>query len=218
MNKATKKASENTVFHNSLTVLGIIMCVILIPILIINCTLIVRSYVSGDVPNLGGRVPLIVLSNSMYPVIETGDMIICQQTDAETIDVGDVISFFDPAGNGSTIVTHRVVSVTEQDGKLAWATRGDNNNSDDRLLVTEDLLVAEWHGIRIADLGSVAMFMQTAPGLICCVVLPSVLLVAYDMIRRKMYDAQQKDNTEELLRELEDLKRQKAAAEAANTN
>ena len=196
-----------------LTIVGVILCVLLIPILIINCTLIVKSFTSDDVPSFGGKLPLIVLTDSMYPVIESGDLIICQTTDAETIEVGDVISFFDPAGNGTTIVTHRVIEVLEKDGELAWRTKGDNNNAEDRLTVSASKLVAVYEGFRIPGFGNVALFMQTAPGLIVCVVLPILLLVGYDMIRRKLYEKANQQDTEQLMKELEELRRLKAERE-----
>jgi len=62
---------------------------------------------------VAGTLPLIVLTDSMYPVIESGDLIICHTAEPEEIQVGDVIAFFDPAGNGTTIVTHRVLEVAE---------------------------------------------------------------------------------------------------------
>ena len=96
--------------HKILTVIGTILCVILIPVLVINVTLIIKSFVDKDaVPSVGGFLPLIVLTDSMYPEIESGDLIICHTADADEIQVGDVIAFFDPAGNGTTIVTHRVL-------------------------------------------------------------------------------------------------------------
>lgn len=208
---AAKK--PNSIVHNTLTVVGIAMCVILIPILLINCWLILQGFISSTVPNFGGMVPQIVLSNSMYPTIEAGDIIICKQADPEDVEVGDVISFFDPAGNGMTVVTHRVVEITEEEGQVAWLTKGDNNTSEDRLLATADSLVAEYHGIRIPNLGRVAMFMQSTPGLLLCVVLPLALLVGYDMIRRKFYE---QSTNAELRKELEQLKAQKAAADSAN--
>jgi ABC-type transporter Mla maintaining outer membrane lipid asymmetry ATPase subunit MlaF len=54
----------------------------------------------------------------MYPTIESGDLIICHVEDAKDVEVGDVISFFDPAGNGKSIVTHRVLEIETQDGKI----------------------------------------------------------------------------------------------------
>ena len=204
----SKKASSD-MKHKILTIVGTVLCVILIPILIINCILIVKSYTSEDVPSVGGYLPLIVLTDSMYPLIESGDLIICHTAEAEEIQVGDVIAFFDPAGNGSSIVTHRVLEVTEE----GWRTKGDNNNTEDRLIVRPEKLVARYDGTRIAGAGNVALFMQTTPGLVCCVVLPLVVLVGYDAIRRRIYEKSNKQDTDQLLAELEELRRLKAEKE-----
>ena len=208
---AKEKASTT---HKVLTIVGIVLCILLIPILLINLTLIAKSYINkDDVPNIGGTTPLIVLTDSMYPIIESGDLIICQGAEPEEIQVGDVIAFFDPAGNGTTIVTHRVIEVTEQNGELAWRTKGDNNNTEDRLAVTADKLVAVYEGTRIPGFGNVALFMQSTPGLIVCVVCPILLLVGYDMLRRRMYEKANKQDTDQLLAELEELRRLKSEKE-----
>ena len=209
----SQQKQKSTTMHKVLTIIGTVLCVILIPILVINCILIVKSFTSEDVPNVAGTLPLIVLTDSMYPVIESGDLIICRTEEPENIQVGDVIAFFDPAGNGSSIVTHRVVEVTEQNGEIAWRTKGDNNNTEDRLLVPADKLVAVYHDTRLAGFGNVALFMQTTPGLIVCVVCPILVLVGYDMIRRRMYEKSNKKDTDQLLAELEELRRLKAEKE-----
>lgn len=204
--------------YKLMTVVGVVLCIILIPILIVNCTLIVKSYTSDEVPSFGGFLPQIVLTDSMYPLIESGDLIICHTAEAEDVELGDVISFFDPAGNGTTIVTHRVMEITEQGGQMAWRTKGDNNNTEDRLLVTPDKLVAVYDGTRIPGAGNVALFMQTTPGLICCVILPMLLLIGYDMVRRKLYEKANKSDTDALLAELEELRRMKAEREHSENN
>ena len=205
---------KSSVTHKVLTIIGIVLCVILVPMLIINCTLIVKSYINQDaVPSIGGAVPLIVLTDSMYPKIEKGDLIIGRAEKAENIKVGDVISFFDPAGNGTTIVTHRVIEIVEEDGQIAWKTQGDNNNTEDRLAVTADRLVAVWEGTRLPGFGNVALFMQSTPGLIICVICPILLLVGYDMIRRRLYEKANQQDTDQLLAELEELRRLKAEKE-----
>ena len=207
------KKEKVTPVHKVLTVIGTALCVVLIPILIINCILIIKSYTSEEVPNVAGTLPLIVLTDSMYPVIRSGDIIICKTAEPEEVQVGDVIAFFDPAGNGSTIVTHRVMEVTQHSDQIAWRTKGDNNNAEDRLVVTEDKLVAVYNDIRLAGLGNVALFMQTAPGLILCVVCPILLLAGYDMIRRRLYEKNNKQDTDALMAELEELRRLKAEKE-----
>ena len=205
MNKSDSGAWK----HKLLTVIGTVLCVILVPILIVNCILIVKSYTSKAVPNVGGYLPLIVLTDSMYPVIESGDLIICHTAEPEEIQVGDVIAFFDPAGNGSSIVTHRVTEVTG-DG---WRTKGDNNNAEDRLTVKPEDLVARYDGTRIAGAGNVALFMQTTPGLILCVVVPLLLLVGYDALRRRLHEKSAKEDTAALMAELEALRAMKAEKE-----
>ncbi|MBQ9960946.1 MAG: signal peptidase I [Firmicutes bacterium] len=205
---------KTTTMHKTLTILGTVMCIILIPILIINITLIIKSYTNEDeVPSIGGVFPLIVLTESMSPEIEGGDLIICKTVEAEDVEERDIIAFFDPAGNGSSIVTHRVIEVIEKNGEVQFRTRGDNNNTEDKVLVPASKLVGKYQ-MRIAGAGKIAMFMQSTTGLIICVILPIILLVGYDMIRRRMYENNKRSDTEALLAELEALRAEKAAKEA----
>lgn len=200
--ESVKKSGSNPV----LTTIGVILCILLLPILVINITLIIRSYTNKDeVPSIGGIFPMIVLTDSMYPEIQSGDLIICRQTDADAIRIGDVITFFDPAGNGTSIVTHRVIEITEEDGELAFRTRGDANNADDRLAVKASKVVGTYWK-RIPTAGRVAMFMQTTAGLVVCVVLPLILLIGYDMLRTRKFEKAHKQDTEALLKELEELR------------
>lgn len=206
----TKQQEKTTTTHKLMTILGSIMCVILIPILAINITLIVKSYTNQEeVPSIGGYFPLIVLTDSMQPEIDGGDLIICHTIEADDVKDGDVIAFFDPAGNGTSIVTHRVTDVVKDGGSVSFKTKGDANNAEDRMLVEEDDLVGIYQS-RIKGAGNIAMFMQSTTGLIICVVLPIILLVGYDLMRRKSYEKKQHADTDALLAELEALRAEKA--------
>lgn len=206
---------KSSVTHRVLTIVGTVLCVILIPILLINITLIAKSFINKDeVPSIGGTLPLIVLTDSMHPEIESGDLIICNTAEAEDIKVNDIISFFDPAGNGTSIATHRVIEIVEEDGEIFFRTRGDNNNTEDKELVPAENLVGVYK-MRIAGAGHIAMFMQSTAGLIVCVVLPIILLVGYDIIRRRIYEKNKKEDTDALLAELEALRAEKAEKEKA---
>ena len=208
------KKEQSNLKDKILTAIGTVMCIILAPVLVINLTLIVKSYTNTEeVPSVGGYLPLIVLTDSMVPEIYSGDLIICHTADAEDIAVDDVIAFFDPAGNGTSIVTHRVLEVINENGELEFRTKGDNNNTEDKMLVPAESLVGVYQ-TRIAGLGNVAMFMQSSTGLIVCVVLPIVLLVAYDMIRRRLYEKKKDDDNAVLLAELEALRAEKARKDA----
>lgn len=211
---STKKTADKK--QKLLTIIGSVLCLILLPILIINITLIAKSYIHEDeVPAIGGKFPMIVLTDSMYPEIAAGDLIICNTVEAEDVQVEDVISFYDPMGNGTSVVTHRVLEIVEEDGQLSFRTKGDNNNAEDQVLVPAKSVIGIYRS-RIPGAGHIAMFMQTTPGLILCVVCPILLIVGFDMLRRRKYEKAQKQDTDALLAELEALRAMKAEKEKEN--
>lgn len=200
-----------------LNIVGITLCIILIPILIVNCVLIVKGIANEDeVPGIFGRTPLIVLTDSMYPEIESGDIIICKDIDPSDVKIGDVISFFDPESNGTAVVTHRVIDVLHHEGKLYFRTQGDNNNAVDKASVPEENLVGIWTGTRLNGLGHVALFMQSTWGLIVCIFIPIAAFVVYEVLRRRKQDGKQKQDMDALMAELAALKAQTQSTDDNN--
>lgn len=214
---ADKKSTSG---HKILTGVGIALCVILIPMLIINCTLIIKGWTNKDeVPSIFGYAPMIVLTDSMVgdndDSFNGGDLIFIKTVQAEDVKEGDVISFFDPQGNGSSVTSHRVVEVVNEDGEISFRTKGDANNTEDNALVPAEKLVGTYTGFRISGAGNVAMFMQTPWGLIICVVVPIVLLIGWDAIRRAKYSKKHEEDKDAMLEELEELRKLKAEKETA---
>lgn len=204
-----------TLGHRILTGVGIALCIILVPMLIINCTLIIKGWTNKDeVPTIFGYAPMIVLTDSMVgendDCFNSGDLIFVQTVKAEDVKVGDVISFFDPQGNGTSVTSHRVIEVINEDGRISFKTKGDANNTEDKEPVPAENLVGTYTGFRIAGAGNAAMFMQTPWGLIICVVVPIILLIGWDAIRRGKYSKKHEEEKDALLAELEELRRLKA--------
>ena len=212
--KEVASAGATTPARKVATVIGAIICVLLVPILAVNCILLFKGATNSDeVPSVGGVVPFIVLSDSMYPEIQSGDLIVCRQSPAADVREGDVISFFDPEGNGVSVVSHRVVAIgTDDSGQPVFTTKGDANNVEDSSPVTADKLVGVYQ-FRIPGLGNVAMFMQSTQGLVICVAVPVALLLAYDILRRRAYDRQSQAETDALKAELEELRAKSGNAE-----
>ena len=211
MDKTDKKLSRSQLAG---TVIGVAVCVLLLPLLIMNLILIVKSFVNSDeVPSIGGVTPMIVLTDSMDPVIKSGDLIFAKSIDPAEVAVGDVITFFDPAGSGTSTVTPRAVEAVREEG-LHFRTKGDANNTEDRSLVPAENLIGVYRA-RLPGMGQVAMFLQTTPGLLLCVVLPLGALVAVDLIRRKRAAKAQDDDRDQLLAQLEALKAEMAEKEGA---
>ena len=217
--------------HKIFTIVGIVLCAILLPMLIVNIIMIINSYTSKDeVPSVGKYVPFIIQSGSMSGVIEGGDIIITTKVEPEDIKLQDIITFYDPKGNGTSTVTHRVIDIEEKDGKLVFTTVGDvvlNENIEQygdfesipkEILnaicetVPEDKVISRYK-FRIPLIGHVSLFMSTIPGFIVCVLVPLLLLVGYDVVRRKIADKANDADKEALLAELEALKAEKLAKE-----
>lgn len=210
-----KESAAHTVRHKVFTVIGIVLCVILVPIILINCTLIVKQFIDKDkVPSVGGIFPMIVLTDSMKGTFDAGSLIFCKTIDPEEVQIGDIICFYDPMGNGTTTTTHRVTEIeTDEAGNVSFITKGDANNAEDTVPVSASKLIGVYI-FHVAGLGSFALFMQTTPGLIIFVALPVLLLVGYDIIRRRLYEKQMDSDTDALMAELNALRAEKAAREA----
>ena len=132
-------------------VTGAVLCMAFIPIILINLVLIASSYINpGELPGVLGIKPAVVMSGSMEPVIETGDMIFIRSTDPGTLKEGDVICYL----LSGKAITHRIVGVTTgEDGQPRYITRGDANNAEDRMPVTSEQVQGIWNGGRIPGLG-----------------------------------------------------------------
>ena len=215
MQEEEKQREKGALAHKIWTVVGIVLCAVFLPILILNCILMVKGAANEDeVPSIGGVSPLIVLTDSMYPEIKSGDLIFSKKTDAASVEIGDVISFFDPSGNGSSVVTHRVIDIAVEEDGYYFQTQGDNNNIPDRKWVSETELVGVWTEVRLAGVGNVAMFMQSTAGLLICICVPLAALIAYDLVRRKKLDKSKQTDMEALVKELNELKAATAQANA----
>ncbi|KAG5510797.1 hypothetical protein JKF63_07869 [Porcisia hertigi] len=93
---------------------------------------------------------VVVLSGSMLPGYERGDVLLLHHNPAYPVEVGDIIVYSLP---GESIpIVHRVLRIHEraEDHKRFYLTKGDNNMHDDRFLfkqgrewVEEDMIIGK---------------------------------------------------------------------------
>lgn len=82
------------------------------------------------VPRVIGGVSLTVLTGSMRPTIEPGDLIVVKPVAADEVQIGDIVTF-QPVSDDPTVITHRVVAKTFTPDGTQFITRGDANGADD---------------------------------------------------------------------------------------
>ncbi len=191
--------------NSKINILGIIILIIFLPLLLVNTTLIVKSYMHPDqAPDIFGYKPFIVLSGSMEPTIMTGDIVIIKECNAQDLKKGDVIAF----RSGSSVITHRIIDIQKENGQKLFVTKGDNNNTEDRNLVSPGSVEGIYIG-RIAKLGNFAMFLQTTLGAVIFISIPFILFMITDVAQRRKDNKLQREKQEQLERELQELKKDK---------
>lgn len=181
-------------------VFHVIIDVFVILILLVSALVLVSvisSRASGGVPNLFGRSPIGVQTNSMHgenaDSFDEGDLIICEvasNSTADTFKEGDVITFLqDISGNGvQSLVTHRIYKVNE-DG--SFFTKGDNNDTYDQdphnSVVFPSIryydVLAVYHGTRIPVIGKFINLLNTSVGFFWIVLFPMILFFLYQAVR-----------------------------------
>lgn len=77
-----------------------------------------------------------VLSGSMVPTLPIGGLVVVRPVDANTLQVGDIISFRYP--NMNTPVCHRIHAIQYVDGVKYFETKGDANNAPEQFLTPMD--------------------------------------------------------------------------------
>lgn len=122
------------------------------------------------VPVVIGWRPYTVLTGSMRPVIQPGDVVMDRPQRASGLHVGDVVTFKDQTRKGR-LVTHRIRSIAHGREFTVVETRGDANNTSERWQVASDDPV----GVVVYTLpwiGHVSVLARTPLGLITLVVIP----------------------------------------------
>lgn len=133
MYKIDKVQKENKRIHMIGKIISLILYIILIPVIIFNFTLIIKSFLNpNEIPEFFGYKSFVIVSGSMEETIMTGDAIIVKEVPETEIKNGDIISF---SQNG-TIVTHRIIEILKEDKIKQYRTQGDNNNTPDKEKVT----------------------------------------------------------------------------------
>lgn len=117
-------------------IISIILYIIIIPVIIFNFTLIIKSFIyPNEVPDFLKIKTFVIVSESMEPTIMTGDAIFIKEVKQEELKVNDIISFKE---KNSIINTHRIVAITNDNGITRYTTKGDNNIYEDKNKITYD--------------------------------------------------------------------------------
>ncbi len=155
-----------------------IVCLLLLAVVMITP----KGENGSKVVNIAGYSIMSVLTGSMEPEYNVGDLVIIKKTNTDELKVKDVITFYSPApGIEGAIVTHRINDIIEENGQRKFETKGDNNETIDNEDVPEDKVIGKVQG-KIPYVGKAATFMQTnRTAFFLIVILPMLVIMAFEV-------------------------------------
>ena len=178
----------------------ILFLVIVLPFLIFNLTLIIKSKLYPDkIADFMGYKPFIVMSGSMETTINIGNLVIVKKVNSSSIHAGDIIAF----KNGNIVISHRVKEVINDSGTYKFKTKGDNNNVTDDFIVNSDAIEGIFVN-KIPGLGSILLFLGKPIGLLMVILVIIIVSTALYFVKFGYFT---KDA--ELMREFQEFKRNK---------
>lgn len=80
--------------------------------------------------------PTVIITGSMKPLINPGDIVLVQRLKESDIKVGDVLQY----KKDNIFIFHRVIAVEEDKNEVKYKFKGDNNSVADPDLVSKDII------------------------------------------------------------------------------
>lgn len=149
-------------------ILFTVVTVILVILLAYNIyNFIMIKVLKHDVATVNGYAMLEVVSGSMKPTINVGDMIIINTKD-KNYKENDIITYYDKNHN---LITHRIIKINDTE----IVTKGDNNNTEDEAIYSKEIIGK--YVTKLANLGIIlsslkspfTMIMILIIGILICI-------------------------------------------------
>lgn len=130
---------------------------------------------------VAGYRSMTVMSGSMEPAIQTGDVVVNRPIAPLDARVGDVVTFREP-GSGARFITHRVRRVSARAGKVTFVTKGDANTGTERWTIPADGEIGRVQ-FRLPHLGYALFWTRGRYAILGLVTIPALLLAAMTVAR-----------------------------------
>ena len=164
-------------------ILKILSCVVLIIVAIYSTIIIFQKNVWKDkVPSFMGYKNFIILTGSMEPTLNTGDIVFVKET--TDIKEQDIISF----KVNNSIVTHRIIETKKEENKKLYITKGDANSGIDSKLTSMEEIEGKYV-FKIPLIGNVIIFLKSPLGIaILLLILITFFIISFKKTKKKPQD------------------------------
>lgn len=130
--------------------------------------------VAVGLPNAFHAKSLTVMSGSMQPTIDVGDVIVARQISPLDARIGDIVTFRDPLEH-DRLITHRVREIHVLKDLVLFVTKGDANTNTEHWVVPKSGTIGRV-AFHVPRLGYFMVWVHSTFGLLLLIVLPTILL------------------------------------------
>ena len=137
--------------------------------------------ISDNKINLGGISIYTIITQSMEPKYNVGDMVFSKKVDTSTLKVGDDVVYMGKEGDFSgKIVTHQIIKIEVINNVKYYHTKGINNNVEDPRITSDQIMGKVFMKGRILSL--ISKIINNEYGFYFVIFVPFVLLVSMEII------------------------------------
>lgn len=135
----------------------------------------------------------VIVTSSMSPKLEIGDVIIVKDVDTDTINPGDMITYYGWEGDyKDKVVTHLVHEIKEKDGKRIFYTKGMKNKAIDPAVFEEQIYGKVKHRFYIISFFS--KIIRSKIGYILLIFIPLIVILLFELKNLKKALKDNKNN------------------------
>lgn len=180
--KNTKKQQNNKKKINIFSLIfKLIKTAIIIFLVLFSMVICMQRFSDNSLSFLNYRL-FSVVTGSMQPKYNIGDVLLCKEAEPQKLKVGDDITYLGNSGTyKNKVVTHRIVKIEkEQNGELLFYTKGIASTRLDPVVKEEQLygkIIKE-----VEFLSWLYKFVTTPNGFYICIFIPLVMLVGSEIV------------------------------------
>lgn len=181
-------------------VISVIKFILTTLIIIIIGVILIQRFSNNNM-SLGGYRIFTVVTESMVPKYQVGDVILIKEEEKSNIQIGDDVTYMGKIGSyADKIVTHQVIGIEiGNDGLLKFHTKGIANEDEDPLVSEEQI-----YGVVQAKLQIVTFLngiINNMYGMYFLIIIPLAIIMFTEFKsfkeEKEDYDEEDEDDSEE---------------------